>query len=83
MPQGFPGIPSRDWIWLSRSCTCRGLVMYLSCTPYSRATENLQDECLTLMWFMSAVGLEPIADIGVPSVEFAIGVSRAKTLSMV
>jgi len=49
--------------------------MYLSCTPYSysRATENLQDECLTLMGFMSAVGLEPIADIGVLSVEFAVG----------
>jgi len=32
MPQGFPVSPRRDWIWLSRSCTCRGLVMYLSCT---------------------------------------------------
>jgi len=49
--------------------------MYLSCTPYSysRATENLQDECLTLMGFMSAVGLEPIADTGVLSAEFAVG----------
>ncbi len=29
---GFPVSPLRDWIWLSRSCTCRGLVMHLSCT---------------------------------------------------
>jgi len=27
-----PGVPLRDWIWLSQSCTCRGLVMHLSCT---------------------------------------------------
>ena len=38
MPQGFPVSPRRDWIWLSRSCTCRGLVMYLSAPPYGRAT---------------------------------------------
>ncbi len=30
--KGFPVSRRRDWIWLSRSCTCRGLVMYLSCT---------------------------------------------------
>ena len=30
--KGFPVSLRRDWIWLSRSCTCRGLVMYLSCT---------------------------------------------------
>ena len=47
--KGFPVSPRRDWIWLSRSCTCHGLVMYLSCTALSRARENLQDECLTLM----------------------------------
>ena len=32
MHKGFPVSPRRDWIWLSRSCTCRGLVMYLSYT---------------------------------------------------
>jgi hypothetical protein len=30
--KGFPQSPVRDWIWLSRSCTCRGLVMHLSWT---------------------------------------------------
>ena len=30
--KGFPVSAFRDWIWLSRSCTCRGLVIYLSCT---------------------------------------------------
>ena len=32
--QGFPVSPVRDWIRRSRSCTCRGLVMYL---PYTCA----------------------------------------------
>jgi hypothetical protein len=32
MPQGFPMSALGDWIWLSQSYTCRGLVMYLSCT---------------------------------------------------
>ena len=32
MHQGFPVSPVRDWIRRSRSCTCRGLVMDLSCT---------------------------------------------------
>ena len=27
-----PGVPVRDWIRWSRSCTCRGLAIYLSCT---------------------------------------------------
>ena len=48
--------------------------MYLSCTrPIAAPRENVQDECLTLMGFMSAVGLEPIADTGVLSAEFAVG----------
>lgn len=32
MPQRFPVSLVRDWIGRSRSCTCRGLVMDLSCT---------------------------------------------------
>jgi hypothetical protein len=32
MQQRFPVSPVRDWIRRSRSCTCRGLVMDLSCT---------------------------------------------------
>ncbi len=32
MPQGLPVSPVRDRIRRSRSCTCRGLVMDLSCT---------------------------------------------------
>jgi hypothetical protein len=50
MSQGFPVSPRRDWIWLSRSCTCRGLVMYLSCArPIPAPRESVQDECLTMM----------------------------------
>jgi len=30
--KGSPCLPVRDWIWQSPSCTCRGLVMDLSCT---------------------------------------------------
>jgi hypothetical protein len=30
--KGFPVSLLKDWIWLSRSCTCRGLMMHLSCT---------------------------------------------------
>ncbi len=30
--QGFPMFPVRDWIQWSRSCTCSGLVLDLSCT---------------------------------------------------
>jgi hypothetical protein len=40
MPQGFPVSPLRDWIWLSRSCTCRGLVMYLSYTCAGNAPDD-------------------------------------------
>jgi len=29
---GVPGALLRDWVWLSWSCTCRRLVMYLSWT---------------------------------------------------
>ena len=36
MSHGFPVSPLRDWIWFSRSCTCRGLMMYLSCTAGGR-----------------------------------------------
>jgi hypothetical protein len=44
MSQGFPVSPLRDWIWLSRSCTRRGLMMYLSCTrPIPAPRENVQD----------------------------------------
>ena len=32
MPQGVPGVSRQGLVWLSQSCTCRGLVMYLSCT---------------------------------------------------
>jgi hypothetical protein len=43
-PKGFPVSPPRDWIWLSRSCTCRGLMMYLSCTrPIPAPRENVQN----------------------------------------
>ena len=59
--------PVRDWIWLSRSCTRRGLMMYLSCTrriPAPRntcATENVQDKCLTLMGVRVGGPTQPIA----------------------
>jgi len=62
MPQeGFPVSRLRDWIWLSRSCTCRGLVMYLSCTRPIPAPRNIQDECLTLMGVHVGGPTRPIA----------------------
>ena len=61
-------------------CPLQGLdlvepVMYLSWTddvpivypPYTCATGNVQDECLTLMGFMSA-GIDPIGPYGPLSV---------------
>ena len=35
-----PGVPLRDWIRRTRSCTCRGLVMDLSCTCAGDAPDH-------------------------------------------
>jgi len=79
MPQGFPGIPSQGLDLVEP-------VMYLSWTgdvpvmhrPIAAPRENLQEECLTLMGFMSAAGVEPIAHPFAFTAGFMLGVDDGR-----